>query len=100
MITMPSRVVRAAALLLGWSAGVAAPVACEGDKPKKVRVSVVVILASEKDTTVEKKLECIAPEVRKMYPNLKGFKSVSFSCKSLPVGTPDKFDLVEDKQAC
>jgi hypothetical protein len=72
--------------------------ACETDKPRKVRVSVVVILASEKDDKVDKKLECIAREVRKMHPKLKGFKLVNLSCKSLTVGAADKFDLVEDEQ--
>jgi hypothetical protein len=98
MTTRSGRVLRAVVLLLGL--GVAAPalLACGDDKPKKVRVSVVVILASETDTAVEKKLQCIAEEVRKTHPKLKGFKSVNLICKSLPVGLPDTFNLVEDKQ--
>jgi hypothetical protein len=99
MTTRSGRIVRTALVLLGLSAGIPALLACGQDKPKKVRVSVVVILASEKDQAVEKKLECIAKEVRKTHPKLKGFKSVSLSCKSLAVGAADKFDLVEDEQA-
>lgn len=79
-------------------AGPAAMLACDMDKPRKVRVSVVVILASEKDDKVDKKLECIAKEVRKMHPRLRGFKMVNLSCKSLVVGAADKFELIEDEE--
>lgn len=99
MTTKSSRIVRTALLLLGLSAGLPALLACDPVKPGKVRVSVVVILASEKDQAVEKKLACIAREVQKTHPKLKGFKSVSLSCKSLEVGSADKFDLVNDEQA-
>jgi hypothetical protein len=73
--------------------------ACEKDKPKKVRVSVVVILASEKDTKVEKKLTAIAKEVGKTHPKLKGFKSENVTDKSLAVGVVEKFDLINDEKA-
>jgi hypothetical protein len=74
--------------------------ACGPDKKaKKVRISVVVILASETDTRVDRKLECIAREVRKMHPKLKGFRLEKLSCKSLPVGKADTFTLVEDHEA-
>lgn len=77
--------------------------ACEKVKGKakpdpKVRVCVVVILASEKDDKVDKKLENIAREVRKMNTKLKGFRLADLACKSLRVGSTDKFDLVEAQQ--
>jgi hypothetical protein len=72
---------------------VAAPARAE----EKVRVSVVVILASEGDKTVDRRLECIAKEVQKMHPKLTGFRMVSISSRSLPVGVEDKFDLVDDQ---
>jgi hypothetical protein len=75
-------------LLLAWAP--AAPAA------EKVRVSVLMILASERDTKVDKRLECIAREVRKLHPKLVGFRVAKqgLSCKSLTVGTPDCFELL------
>ena len=70
------------------------------DDPKpdrKVRVSVVVILASETDTTIDKKLECIAREVMKMHPKLKGFRMGQMACKSLKIGEANVFELAEGK---
>ena len=68
-------------------------------KGKRVRVTVIIILASETDTRVDRKLECIAREVRKMHPRFKGFRMANLSCKSIPVGSADLFELVEDQQA-
>jgi hypothetical protein len=86
--------------LLSVALGVPALLACDPEKPRKVRVSVVVILASERDDGVDKKLACIAKEARKTYPKLKGFKMVNLACLSMTVGTASKFDLVEDRQTC
>lgn len=66
---------------------------------KNVRVSVVVIVASEKDRTVDPKLRCIADEVRKIYPRLKGFKLAKMVCKSIPVNTRETFPLIDDQKA-
>ncbi|MFO0879881.1 MAG: hypothetical protein U0840_21245 [Gemmataceae bacterium] len=81
-------------LLVSWVSQ-----ACPDEKPRKVRVTVLVMVASEKDEKTDKKLEEIAREVRKTHPRFKGFKMVSLSDKSLAVGESDKFDLVEDQQA-
>lgn len=79
-------------------------VAACGDKdkekkkqPKQVRISVVVILASEKGDKIDKKLEGIAKEVQKSYPKLTNFELAKLSCKSLEVGKLDQFDLIEDQ---
>jgi hypothetical protein len=64
---------------------------------KAVRVSVVAILATERDNKIDRKLESIATEIKKMYPKLTGFQLAHMSCKSVPVGTADKFDLVADQ---
>jgi hypothetical protein len=69
------------------------------DKGRAVRVSIVVILASERDPKVHPKLKCIADEVRKMYPKLKGFRLHDVRYKSLPVGIKDVFELVENETA-
>lgn len=66
--------------------------------PRNVRISVVVILASEKDTVVDKKLTAIAQEVRKTYPELKGFRLAKMACKSLEVGKKDTFELIEGQE--
>jgi hypothetical protein len=84
--------------LLTLALGVPALVASDAAKPRKVRISVLIILASEKDDKVDKKLECIAREVRKSHPKLRGFKMANLSCKSVTVGAADTFELVEDEQ--
>lgn len=63
----------------------------------KVRVSVVAIVATESDDKIDPKLECIAREVRKMYPKFTGFQPAKLSCKSLPVGVADTFELIGDQ---
>jgi hypothetical protein len=80
-----------------------AALAC-GEKPKdkdarKVRVSVVAILASEKSDKVDDKLKAIAAEVRRMRPALKGFTMANLSCKSLSIDAADIFDLIEGQRA-
>lgn len=85
----------------GWFLMLVTPllIACgERDKPRNVRLSVVVILASEVDTKVDAKLEAIAAEVRKTAPTLKGFRMVKMACKSLEVGKVDEFELVENQK--
>lgn len=99
MTTRSSRNLWLGGALLALAA-VSALRACEKVKPpRKVRVSVLVILASEKDTRVDRKLECIAREVRKMHPRFKGFRMANLSCKSVAVGAADLFELVEKEQA-
>jgi len=70
----------------------------EKEKDKRaVRVCVLAILASETDETVEKKLAEVAKEVRKMHPKLKGFRMEKLGTRSMPIGTSEKFELVEDQ---
>jgi hypothetical protein len=59
----------------------------------KVRVSVVVILATDRDDKIHPKLECIAREVKKRYPKFTGFQLADTSCKSVVVGTSETFKL-------
>jgi hypothetical protein len=61
---------------------------------KKVRVSVVVILGTERDAQVDRRLRGIAAEVKKLHPRLTGFHIKSLSCKSVPVGARDTFALI------
>jgi hypothetical protein len=61
---------------------------------KRARISVLVILASETDTYVDPKLSCIAEQVRRMDPKLKGFRMGDMSWRSLQLGKAETF-LVE-----
>lgn len=94
-----SRITRSMIALALLLASVPLALACGDDKkqPKQVRISVVVILASENGNAVDKKLECIAKEVQKIHPKLKNFQLARLSCKSVAVGKADIFDLVENQ---
>jgi hypothetical protein len=82
------------AVLLAVPAGSAA-----AQESKKVKVTVVVILASERSDEVDPRLKCIAEEVRKYDPSLRGFTLASMACKSLPVDEKGTFLLLEDRKA-
>jgi hypothetical protein len=86
-------------LLLAALAPVPTALACEKKDTRQVRVSVVIILASEKDDKVNKKLECIAREVRKMHPTLKGFRFDDLTAQSLQIGSKGVFKLIENQNA-
>src|SRR5579885_2769623 len=75
----------------------AAPPKEEDSQP--VDVSVLVILASERDKKTDAKLACIAREVQKEHANLTGFRIVTMTKKSLKVGDNETFDLVGDQKA-
>jgi hypothetical protein len=74
--------------------------ACGPEKSRQVSVSVLIIIASETDTKIDSKLECIAREVRKTYPKFKGFRMTDLGRKSLKVGKPHKFDVGDGKKVC
>jgi len=69
------------------------------EEPKRVKVTVVTILATDKSDEVDPRLKGIAAEVRKMDPQLKGFKLVSMANKSLAVDEKASFPLVEEQTA-
>jgi len=68
-------------------------------QPEKIKVTVVAILATERNDKVEDELKCIAKEVQKKHPNLKGFKVATQSCQSVAVGEKVMFPLAEKKEA-
>ncbi len=84
-----------------WALALMTPADCAADQEEKgkVRVCVVVILATESDKKVDKPLERIAREVRKMHPRLTGFHFEKVSCKSLAIGEKDNFELIDDQAA-
>jgi hypothetical protein len=76
--------------------------ACQPDavpQTKNVKVTLVVILASEEPVHVDKQLVHIAKEVQKKRPELKCFKLKCMSAQSLPVNTPATFNLVDKQTA-
>jgi hypothetical protein len=77
------------------------PAACGADEEVKgkVRVCMVVILATESDKKIDKQLGPIAAEVRKMHPKLTGFHIEKVCCKSLAIGEKDQFELLDDQSA-
>ncbi|MCS6864343.1 MAG: hypothetical protein RMJ56_04130 [Gemmataceae bacterium] len=55
-------------------------------KDNPVRVTVVIVLATENTTQVDPRLKDLAKEVQKRDPKLTGFKLVATESKSIPVG--------------
>jgi hypothetical protein len=66
---------------------------------EEVKVTVAAILATERGTDVDPKLECLAREVKKIEPGLTGFRVARATCKSLQVGISYQFPLVDGKTA-
>lgn len=69
------------------------------DAPRPVRVTLVVIKASESDEATNPKLATLAKEVRKRNDEFVGFKIVNTLDKSIPLGEPYSFDLPEKQTA-
>ena len=69
------------------------------ERPKRVKVTMVAILATDRNSEVDRRLKDIAAEIRKMNPQLKGFKLVSWEIKSLAVDEKVVFPLVDDQVA-
>jgi len=84
-------------LVAVFFAGVAL-VAADPPKPN-VKVSVLVIIASEVKDEVDPKLKCIADEVRAADPRLKGFRVEKMICKSLPPRGRETFAVLDDQKA-
>jgi hypothetical protein len=68
-----------------------------GDDAKPVSVTVVIVLATDRNCTVDPKLKDLAREVQKRDPKLTGFKLVATEWKSVPVGDCATISLT-DKQ--
>ena len=68
------------------------------DEKDPVKVTLVVILASEDGNTVDPRLKAIAEEVQKLNPTLKSFTLKSMQSKSLKAGEKVSMPLVENKK--
>jgi hypothetical protein len=61
----------------------------------KVKVSVVVVLATEQNNKIDKKLINIAAEIQLLNPKLTGFTSPKETCKDVVINVQERFELVE-----
>jgi len=86
-------------LVLGFALACAPGIARAADpcKNSSTRLTIVVILASEKNKDVNPKLAALAAEVQKLHEELTGFQLESVLQKSLAPGESHTFELV-DKQ--
>ncbi len=69
------------------------------EAPKPVRVTVVVVLASEEDETTNPKLATLAKEVRKRNDEFVGFRIAATLDKSIAIGKSHTFELPEKQEA-
>jgi hypothetical protein len=68
------------------------------ERKETVQVSVIAILATERDDKIDPKLACIAREVRKKYKKLTGFQLAAMTGKSLAIGARETFELIDDQK--
>ena len=66
---------------------------------EKVKVTLVVILATEEGDFVDKRLKLIAKEIQEKNPNFKSFKLKTMTNKSLSADEKAQFALVDEKSA-
>jgi len=69
---------------------------CREEQP--IRVTVVVVLGTADNTTVDPKLAELAKEVQKRDPKLTGFRRATTEAKSIPVGEAVTFTLAEKQE--
>ena len=81
-------------LLLSGLALVAAAPAAPAEEPK-VQVTVLAILATDKDKKVDLQLKCVADKVQKIEPGLTGFRIACTSTSAVEISKASKFMLVE-----
>jgi hypothetical protein len=75
------------------------PSCCADSDDDKVTITVVAILATTQNETIDPKLREVAREIRKKYPDLTGFRLARTTCRSIAVGTKEKIALVDDQEA-
>lgn len=70
---------------------------CCHEEKDPVKVTLVVILASEKGNTIDKNLKAVALEVQKLHPHLKSFTLKSQEIKSLKPKEKVSMQCVDEK---
>jgi hypothetical protein len=74
------------------------PRECQPDPAQPVRITVVTVLATSANKTIDPRLAELAKEVQKRDPALTGFKLHSSEAKSVAPGESASFDLVDGKK--
>lgn len=64
------------------------------DEKEPVEVSLIAILATDRNDKVDPKLACIARQVRRTHKDLTGFQMATVTSKSLTVGDKYVFEVV------
>ncbi len=70
-----------------------------GAEPQAIKVSVLAILASDRNKNIAPELKNIAEEIQQLNPNLTSFRVTRMICKSIKIGASDTFDLGNDQIA-
>jgi hypothetical protein len=91
---MFSRSHRRAAALLLLTAAVFVPAAA---RAQDVRVTVVTILATDKNTFIDPKLKDLAHDVKSREPSLTGFRIGKTSHRDINIGQKEAIKLFDDK---
>jgi hypothetical protein len=65
-----------------------------------VHISVVAILATTKNKTVDPRVACVANEMKTVDPTLTGFSVARMTCKDVAIGAKDCFEVVDGKKVC
>lgn len=68
------------------------------EKKDTIEVSVIAILATDRDSKIDPKLACIARQVRKTRKELTGFQLATMTRQSLPLGGKHVFKLVDARK--
>src|SRR5579872_1647319 len=64
-----------------------------------VKITVVVILATDQNNTIDDRVACIAREVQKKYDaKLTGFQVHRIMCRPIPFGDTATFDVIADQK--
>jgi hypothetical protein len=65
-----------------------------------VHISVVSILATDKNKNVDERVACVAREMQKVDPKLTGFSVARMTCKDIALGTKGCFEVVDGQTVC
>jgi hypothetical protein len=63
----------------------------------KIQVTVISILATDKNTEIDEKLKDIAKEIQKKEPTLTGFKVERITIKPVKIGEKESFNVFDEK---
>ena len=94
---MPAKLLSLLGVLASLAAMAAACPCCHDEKDP-VKVTLIVILASEDGAVIDPRLKAIAEEVQKLNPSLKSFKLKSMQSKSMRAGEKVSLPAVDDQK--